>query len=87
MVLPQRILGICPAEQLILRPNNPIQTSVETAQPIDIYRPVRYPIELHERPVAKRPQSEKGGLVHMCETIVHHVQDSLFAAWCTTRWA
>jgi len=32
---------------------------VEPAQPFDIYRPVVYPVDLHERAVAKRPQTQK----------------------------
>jgi hypothetical protein len=56
-----------------------LQTPVETAQAIDIYRPVIYPIELYQRPVAKRPQSEKGGLVHVRKSIVHRIHGSLFA--------
>jgi hypothetical protein len=63
------------------------QTPVETAQPIDIYRPVIYPIELYQRPMAKCPQSEKGGLVHMRKSIVHRLNGSLFPVRRTRRCA
>jgi hypothetical protein len=30
-------------------------------------------MELHERPIAKRADTEKCRLIHMCESIVHRV--------------
>jgi hypothetical protein len=52
---------------------------VETAQTLDICWAIVYPVELNQRPIAKRPQTEKRRLVHVCESIVHRVHGSSFA--------